>query len=811
MNNSNLPSDVPDWKRKLMDDFGASGPKDLFSPMQLESLFKPPSLGGNSSSPALPPPQRLQQQGGLSKSPKKSKIPIPQSSPFPLSTLPEEASSRTRVQQWMHTSQHKENQRPLSRPTPQKSLIPHRRTHSSPPTGRSAAKNAQAKRKAEKYADIEHDNRSKIILPEQEQSQPPRPRSIRAARGFRWLKGHGRSSSDGIKRNETISPLSAGGIADAIARATPLLRRGMSNPEPDLPPILGKDPECDQEQGDILGELRSDFDGPRNVKSYRGESEGSVYPSSPPVLQSHHHRRQENFHEDSINDGVYLEDSKVSLASPFISPKKSPPSTPRSSQNEKSLVLRKSSPPARNGDDSTLLRNIRGHKDAPKSPVKMQAAVHQMSSEDEEEPFFTPHPFRFQSEPLSTTPRTPTSEQRESDSKQSSGSPLKLFSGIYDTYTNEKLRKRLGELEESVEQGQPIPKLTFDRGSDDGWEGESSRSFPGGSVVVSRLEAMARKEERRNSPSQVNHIKRQLQESQNAETVEEIVAATTSAKVVSPQRRVSAPEKSTIRSPPTSGRKHRRWRSDESTPVPNDGVAGPRSPVKERTPKRARRSTFLGTPQPSFSSIVDPSRSETPGSRRRRVNAGIEEGSILASSRRQIQQRSRANSRVSGRGVERILGRTESTTPTPKKRYILGGGDQLSPVLAISTPIVQLDPNSPRIIVFGGKKGGGLEGESFEMPSPASKATESDGAKGTVTTQDFLQQAEEVMERIRALGLQTEDYSSEPEGESKDDLRPPTCENANVANRIRSVSLFKKLGGAHNLLDKVRIMNSLRC
>jgi len=588
-------------------------------------------------------------------------------------------------------------------------------------------------------------------------------------------------------RNEVISPVSVGGL-DCMDRgsikAPPLLRRGASNPESDLASYPRDHQGDHRERNDTLGALHGEVGTSRRVRRFmRRERESSVYPSSPPVVQSRY--PPEEVYQDE-NDGEaeydenYLDDSAGSLASPFKSPQRPPPTPP--SPEKRHLIKENEPSDRRDSNVSALLRNIRNHKDAPRSPVKSQETRQQhspASSDGENDPFFTPHPFRFMPELPSTTPQTPPTDGSEIPRSKNSGSPLKLFSA-HDTYTNEKLRKRLGELEESEDQEhlKSNRTITFDNGIEEPSDRESERSFSGGSsMVVNRLEALARRTERQDSPP-ARYVRRCSKVVHYDETVEEKITktTTTTTKVLDGHHRQASTSPRRL-SPPRSARKHRRWQSDESTVVPNDGVAGPKSPVKERTPKRARRGSVLATSRPGSSGT--PNRLfESPANGRRRIYTAVEEGSILASSRRQ--QRSRANSKdsqVSARKPQIALVRTGSPTPTPrKKKHAFVGQLAIAPAL-----------NSPRggslkKIVFSGNKGDGMQGESFEMPTTP-RENHMGARNGSVTTQDFLEQAEQVMARIRALELRAAGgYSSDGERQSK---LPNNCdEDRSILSKV---------------------------
>lgn len=617
---------------------------------------------------------------------------------------------------------------PDIKPIPRHSLLSHRRIHASPPAGRFPV--LKGKRKAEKYADIEHDTRSRIAVDE---SSLPRPGSVRINRaGSRWSKENLRiSSDDEVRKNEAISPVSVGGLGldSSVIVGPPPLKRGASNPE-----VYPRHNDDEEKQDDGVGELRNDF--VRNVQKF--QEGNSVYPSSPPMMQSQYLPGEEyEDDEEEDNEKNYLDDT----VSQYIAPKRPPPTPPSPAYRPNS----KEGAPNHGSHGSALLRNIRSHKDAPRSPIKALEPIPPKSppsSDDDPDSFMAPHPFRNVPGLSAPAPHSPPGEKLNVPKNKHSGSPLKLFSGAYDTYTNDRLWKRLGELEKSEEQesARPSRAASLERSTDHGTEGsdgDSEGSFSGGSRVLSRLEKMVLKAERQASPVRANYSRRRHTKMVHyGDSAEEPTKS---------DRRMSEPVLQPS-SPQLSVRKHRRWRSDESSGTPNDGVAGPMNPVKERTPKRPRRGTIL-TPRPGSSGVPN-QLFESPVAGRRRIYGGIEEGSILASSRRQ--QRSRANSKESQVSARRVsatsVAATSSPTPNPrKKKHVMRDAGQVA-APAINSP----RSKGSRKIVFSGCGGDGMHGESFEMPTP----DKSDGdRKGSVTTQDFLLQAEEVMARLRSIAM----------------------------------------------------------
>ncbi|KAA8899943.1 hypothetical protein FN846DRAFT_892298 [Sphaerosporella brunnea] len=762
---TNLASvDTPEWKRKLRQDLGGVHGKDLFSPLELENLFRPPSTANPPPSPptSLPPPRERQHQPPphASRSPRSPRrgfhLPILISSgfPSPLSTLPEEATSGSPaepVKPLVAPCASQEDPKPVLRPLNRHSMLAHPNRYLpasppeepySPPAGR--------------HSELSKGKRREAGTTEGRLKKLPMARP-----GTKWLRKSSppRQSSDD-RRDEMISPVSVGDVGrDSPMKNIPILRRGESNPESARTPYARRRYGGDEEEETLPPDVSA------SVRRFmRPDLESSVYPSSPPVFRGQYPQGRDyeedmyEEEEEQLEEGDYEDYSVDHTRSPL----RRPPPTPPSPDRRPSIDRHSSAEdkPVKKADISMsdLLRNIRNHADAPRSPVKRSNSHNEVPKlSDGEDPFFAPHVLRHPSE--SETP--PSEEQRAKDLV----SPLKLFSGCYDTYTKEKLRKRLGELEES-EEDQPSPNRTidFDREGESDADDESEHQYSGASPVVDRLEAMARKIEKQDSPPAGKTYARKSRVMRYGET--EKTTTTTSKKYVNGhQRMLSAPSASPIRPASiASGRKHRRWRSDESSVAPNDGVAAPRSPVKERTPKRPRRSTV--TSRPGSSHLFQGG----PATGRKRIYAGIEEGSILASSRRQ--QRSRANSKdsqfsakkshTSNAASDAVEKASPPPTPRKKKQHFLrDAGAQ--PVIV--PPKNGVHARGPRKIIFSGSKGDGMQGESFEMPSPSRDANLGN-RRGSVNTRDFLAQAEAVMARLRALGLKEDDKETEEEAGS---------------------------------------------
>ncbi|KAI5795745.1 hypothetical protein EDC01DRAFT_745177 [Geopyxis carbonaria] len=696
-----------EWKRHVL---GDSSTNDLFSKMPLENLFNPPTIGPSST------PLLQHQQAKETPTPPKSRrsfLPVPSA----LSTLPEEAggSNLTAVDGSRPRATPRSDSDPIFQKSRLKSLLSrpsgHRRASSAAPD---LGMDKKGKRKVEKYADIDHDTRSKIILPETERVLPkPKPRILRPS--GRWSKGHGRSSSDDVKKNEIISPVSVGGL-------------GLLG---DLTDPASSDTQ-DLEEDDMLGDLPSGGD-TRSATKFLQEPESSVYPSSPPIMGNYRSKSADGNSQDEEYEDEYLDDTKATLGSPFTSP-------------TKALVAKSSGLPSvsLNSDGGSLIKKIHQHVDAPRSPIKGSepAGGDQASSDSEDDPFFTPHPFPHQSEDPSTSP--PSQDPRHS-SNDSSKTPMRLFHSSYDTYTAGKLDMRLDEMEKS---NVNIELPTDDYPSSDN-ASEADRSFSGGSMIVNRLEAMARKSEKENSPSKV-HVRYQNYEKK---TTEEITT-------VSFQRYSSAPSASPGRTSTT--RKHRRWMSDESFTAINDGISAPISPLRDRTPKRLRRSIsgakdFLTL---SPASRIEPLCRESPR-RREHIRTVPEEGSILAKSL----LRSRASTMESTKSIENLMGRKGSPTPTPrrKKLPVLKNGNRDMPLPAIGSPrkrdAKDKDGCNKRIL-FSGTHGDGMSGEDFDMPEPMQdksidKSLDDDIRKSSFTTDYFLQQAEDVMHSLRMREMES--------------------------------------------------------
>jgi len=799
----NERKETPEWKRKLLEDFGGPGGKDLFSPIQLESMFQPPA---SASSPSVVVEQDQQQQRS-GKPANRSLIPIPTNTSFGvgLSILREE-DSRPRISFLKESSPPQcSNFSALPKPKKISTLKKgmHRRGSSMSSLGSDGVSMTKGKRKTENCADVENDVRSQIVLPGDAKS-----RHIDKVKS-RIFGAHSGNTSEEMRRDEGISPVGTErlkSLKGTVGLGSTPIRNGdrARGQESQILPPNCNDSEA-LEMDDTLGEMMSSTSAAKERKPFSSdENDTSVYPSSPPVV-AHVYSETSQFGESEVEgEGGYTfdgseddtEGSAGDLGSPFASPRKA--SLQRQNQEavgeeeEKTLAspfVSNLEPPS-HGDTiggssgealsadghgmggNIILDNIRRHKDAPKSPLKNTLNSSMMT--DEDDPFISSYSSERHILPAPRTPPIKAGEVRIMGDSKSSGSPLKLFHSNYDTYTNEKLVKRLGELEDNVAEKPKfvLPQVAISQDEhEDSWQEEESTEFSGGSIVVNRLEAMARRQEKEKSPSRnaernVAYTKAIIKSHKQIRTT---TTTTTTTTALAHHRHTSAPESAAKRVTGVTeesvegARKHRRWKSDESAAV-NDGISAPISPVKERTPKRLRRSNSGGY---GYINELKTGRllsaGCTPG-RARRISPEVEEGSLLLSSSRPRSRTSRTPAREqlprtpASKSGRRIA--TSQEVPTPSSR------DRLRKI-----PVLKKDYNygaskgigfsptngSPARgkgckLVFSGSRGDAMEGEGFGMPQPGESETL---RKGSVTTQDFLIQAEEVMDRIRGMGLRS--------------------------------------------------------
>jgi len=804
----NERKETPEWKRKLLEDFGGPGGKDLFSPIQLESMFQPPA---SVSSPSVVVEQDQQQQQQSKKPANRSLIPIPTNTSFGvgLSILREE-DSRLRIGFLKESSPAQcSNFSALPKPKKISTLKKgmHGRGSSMSSLGSDDASMTKGKRKTENYAGVENDVRSQIVLPGGAKS-----RHIDKVKS-RIFGAHSGNTSEEMRRDEGISPVCTErlkSLRGTVGLGSTPMRDGdrAGGRESQILPLSCNNNEA-LEMDDTLGEMMSSAGAAKERKPFLPEENDiSVYPSSPPVM-THAYSETSQFGEsevegeggDAFGEGEDdAEGSAGDLGSPFTSPRKA--SLERQNQGavegeegeeeEKTLAspfVSNLEPPSHGDTTSgssgealpvdghgmggnTILDNIRRHKDAPKSPLKNTLNSSVMT--DEDDPFISSYSSERHILPAPRTPPIKAGEVRIMGDIKSSGSPLKLFHSNYDTYTNEKLVKRLGELEDNVAEKPKflLPRVAISQDEhEDSWQEEESTEFSGGSIVVNRLEAMARRQEKEKSPSRnaernIAYTKAIIKSHKQTRTT---TTTTTTTTALAHHRHTSAPESAAKRVTGVTEesvegvRKHRRWKSDESAAA-NDGISAPISPVKERTPKRLRRSNSGGC---GYINELKTGRllsaGCTPG-RARRISPEAEEGSLLLSSSRPRSRTSRTPAREqlprtpASKSGRRIA--TGHEVPTPSSR------DRLRKI-----PVLKKDYNygtskgtdfsltdgSPTggkgcKLVFSGSRGDAMEGEGFGMPQPGESETL---RKGSVTTQDFLLQAEEVMDRIRGMGLRS--------------------------------------------------------
>ncbi|RPB19630.1 hypothetical protein L211DRAFT_842532, partial [Terfezia boudieri ATCC MYA-4762] len=281
---------------------------------------------------------------------------------------------------------------------------------------------------------------------------------------------------------------------------------------------------------------------------------------------------------------------------------------------------------------------------------------------------------------LSNFPRTPSPKKYDPPGPgPASGSPLKLFAGTYDTFTKERLVRRMSQLEGKSISSTDDSKAMSEPNSDQlyGSNPEISVIDPPGTPLIHE---------------------RPFQVAENSQIC--------------------------LRRP--------RQRAGSSSSLPNDGIHGPKSPLKERTPKRMRRSWSGNRP----SSLL---------TQEQKVGAdddsqkSLEETSIKSPHPR----------------------RSSAPSPSPRPRGSLSSnnsaagsgsspGNRNDSVEGTKQEIMQSPSNGGGSIVFGGSGEGSLMGMEFQGLGIGHDMNNKN-RKGSVTTQDFLAQAEEVMLRIRAM------------------------------------------------------------
>ncbi|KAF8456872.1 hypothetical protein BGX38DRAFT_1160672 [Terfezia claveryi] len=281
---------------------------------------------------------------------------------------------------------------------------------------------------------------------------------------------------------------------------------------------------------------------------------------------------------------------------------------------------------------------------------------------------------------LSNPPRTPSPKKYDPPGPgPSSGSPLKLFAGTYNTFTKKRLVRRMSQLEGKSISSTDDSKAMSEPNSDQlyGSNPEISVIDPPGTPLIHE---------------------RPFHVAENSQIC--------------------------LRRP--------RQRAGSSSSLPNDGIHGPKSPLKERTPKRMRRSwsgnrpSSLLTQEQEVGADDDSKRS-------------LEETSIRSPHPR----------------------RSSAPSPSPRSRGSLSSnnsvagpgsspGNRNDSMEGMKQEIIQSPSNGGGSIVFGGSGEGSLMGMEFQGLGIGHDMNNKN-RKGSVTTQDFLAQAEEVMLRIRAM------------------------------------------------------------
>ena len=274
-------------------------------------------------------------------------------------------------------------------------------------------------------------------------------------------------------------------------------------------------------------------------------------------------------------------------------------------------------------------------------------------------------------------PRTP-SPSKAAHPEPGSKSPLKLFQGRYDTFTKETLGRRISQLEGDRPDYESDSKLE-----------PNSDQLYGSNPEISVIEPLG-------TP---------LRNQQHSYHIIE-------------------------NSGFSLGRS--RQRKDSSSSLPNDGVHGPVSPVKERTPKRLRRSL-----------------SGRPKLKEKQVSQTNVAGPVQKIASKETQTQAHHARRVS--------------TPSPRPRHSITSESSDIPILLLPEDSCSFESSLAPPLSRGGL-GGALIEDAFRGLG-IGLGMDDDERKGSVTTQDFLAQADEVMGRIRATkGVHGKDQSWLSEG-----------------------------------------------
>lgn len=661
-----LGRETDDWKRKkIMDDItrGEEGPvKDLFSPMGLENLFQPPRSQTSS-------PTKLRQiQLGPSGTPPRHQLTGVKGSmiPLPISLIaaaPVRTSLPTRVSSprpQTKTSQISTPQRAASE-VPDTSNTP----ITSPLHGHGYDKGSLSKGGGDSFeifsgfkpAATSTLREPALIAP----LNPLQPNWVRSGKQKVYTTGDTKDAS--LPVNEIKKENQRPGAFVIVKND-----EGPATGEQAQKTQSSSQIERAERPGDVL--LIQEYEtidgpvgsGPITTVSKTPSSQSlphntSEYPSSPPWLTS----QSPQLTPEPITSGSVVEQEGVEDQGEEDEEEILPPNE-LNARLAQGLGMQEGMAP-RPLPEIPILSSP--------PPKIVRAPLQPISSPDD--PFAShplPHPR------LSNPPRTPSPKKNNPPLPPPTGSSLKLFAGIYDTFTTNKLVRRISQFE-----GRNVSSMDE---SKDISEPNSSQLY-GSNPEVSVIEPAGTPliHER---PFQV------IEDSQIS-----------------------------LRRP--------RQRTGSSSSLPNDGIHGPRSPLKERTPKRIRRS-WSG----NFS-----------GSRlTREQNLGAEAGS------QQSAQKPNAKPHHARR--------SSAPSPSPHPRNSLV---DTTPPLEVAAPLEHSLPveqtkqattkNSinGKNVVFGCSGEGSLIGTEFQGLGIGSDMLNKN-RKGSVNTQDFLAQAEEVMLRIRA-------------------------------------------------------------
>lgn len=326
-------------------------------------------------------------------------------------------------------------------------------------------------------------------------------------------------------------------------------------------------------------------------------------------------------------------------------------------------------------------------------------------------PFFTPFPDRRPTPPRTPrSPRTPSpSKKPPGTPKSKPGSPLKLFAGKHDTFTQDMLMRRMSQLESTTFEAEDGKEVEENAVADDDEEDTGKGKTPEAKSGRSKSEASAGLF--RNVPA------------------------------LQPKSKLPPNIKASARRPrsQTTG-------SQNSTNL-NDGIRAPKSPVKDRTPKRIRRS-LSGSYKPNGQGEILPSRDRARVMREEAIpEVDTSPAGSLGTMGKPSMHTPRRNASPSPTPRRR---RERSPSGTPVAR--LQSPEERKKATPISRRTAQpLRSESDDRVEFSGYGGVGPLADSSFQPNVTVSDASGPTRKGSVTTQDFLAQAEEVMARIRGL------------------------------------------------------------